>query len=127
MRHKKRYRHSFVVGAVSVCSAVILLAVARWRKLRDLIHRDVCKNGFNQQRNAFVQYYGGDSLDAALLMIPLVGFLSPHDARVVGTVEAIQRELTSDGLVMRYRTKANIDRLPCRRRSISSVLILAGG
>ena len=84
----------------------------RWRKLRDRIHREVCKHGFNRQRNTFVQYYGADTLDAASLMIPLVGFLSPHDARMVGTVEAIRRELISDGLVMRYRTEANIDGLP---------------
>jgi GH15 family glucan-1,4-alpha-glucosidase len=84
----------------------------RWRKLRDRIHRDVCKHGFNRERNAFVQNYGADTLDAALLMIPLVGFLPAHDARMVGTVEAIQRELVSDGLVMRYRTDGNIDGLP---------------
>jgi GH15 family glucan-1,4-alpha-glucosidase len=84
----------------------------RWRKLRDLIHHEVCQYGFNRQRNAFVQYYGGDTLDAATLMIPLVGFLPAQDPRVMGTVEAIRRELIADGLVMRYRTEANIDGLP---------------
>ena len=86
--------------------------VERWRTLRDRIHRDICEKGFNRQRNAFVQYYGADALDAALLMIPLVGFLPPNDPRVVGTVEAIQRELLSNGLVMRYRTESNVDGLP---------------
>ena len=86
--------------------------VERWRTLRDRIHRDICEKGFNRQRNAFVQYYGADALDAALLMIPLVGFLPPNDPRVVGTVEAIRRELLSNGLVMRYRTESNVDGLP---------------
>jgi GH15 family glucan-1,4-alpha-glucosidase len=84
----------------------------RWRKLRDWIHRDVCNYGFNRQRNAFVQYYGADALDASLLLIALVGFLPPDDPRVMGTVEAIQRELVSDGFVMRYRTETNVDGLP---------------
>ena len=84
----------------------------RWRKLRDRIHRDVCAHGFNPQRNAFVQYYGSDTLDAALLMLPMVGFLPPDDPRVIGTVEAIQRELLSGGLVQRYRTEAGVDGLP---------------
>jgi GH15 family glucan-1,4-alpha-glucosidase len=83
-----------------------------WRTLRDQIHRDVCEKGFNQQRNAFVQYYGADTLDAALLMIPLVGFLPPTDPRVAGTVEAIRRELISGGLVMRYRSESSVDGLP---------------
>lgn len=74
--------------------------------------RDVCQHGFNRQRNVFVQYYGADMFDAASLIIPLVGFLPPPDARIVGTVEAIRRELISDGLVMRYCTEENIDGLP---------------
>jgi len=86
--------------------------VEHWRTLRDRIHREICGQGFNQQRNAFVQYYGGDTLDAALLMIPLVGFLPPTDPRVIGSFEAIQRELTSGGLVKRYRSDSNVDGLP---------------
>jgi len=83
-----------------------------WRTVRDQIHRDVCEKGFDRRRNAFVQYYGADSLDAALLMIPLVGFLPPTDPRVIGTVEGIRRELVSGGLVMRYRSDSNVDGLP---------------
>jgi GH15 family glucan-1,4-alpha-glucosidase len=86
--------------------------IERWRKLRDRVHRDVCTQGFNRQRNAFVQYYGSDTLDAALLMLPMVGFLPANDPRVVGTIEAIQRELVSGGLVLRYRTEAGVDGLP---------------
>jgi GH15 family glucan-1,4-alpha-glucosidase len=85
---------------------------ARWRQLRDRIHADVCANGFDPARNSFVQYYGGNRLDAALLMIPLVGFLKPDDPRMVGTVAAIQRELAHDGLVRRYSTEEVVDGLP---------------
>jgi GH15 family glucan-1,4-alpha-glucosidase len=84
----------------------------RWRTLRDRIHREVCERGFNPQRNAFVQYYGATALDASLLMIPLVGFLPANDPRMLATVEAIRNELTDDGLVMRYRTDSQVERLP---------------
>ncbi|HKI64221.1 MAG TPA: glycoside hydrolase family 15 protein [Burkholderiales bacterium] len=76
--------------------------VDRWRKLRDAVHRDVCANGYDTGRKAFVQYYGGSALDASLLMIPKIGFLPARDPRVAGTVEAVQRELTKDGFVQRY-------------------------
>ncbi len=56
-----------------------------------------------------MQYYGGEQLDASLLLVPIVGFLPPDDPRVIGTVEAIQRELTVDGFVLRYRTEAGVD------------------
>src|SRR5262249_38501810 len=84
----------------------------KWRALRMCIHDDVCRQGFNPSRGAFVQYYGSDALDAALLLMPLVGLLPATDARVVGTVEAIQRDLMSDGLVRRYLTQDAIDGLP---------------
>ena len=83
-----------------------------WRELRAAIHAEVCDQGFDAERNSFVQYYGGRCLDAALLMIPLVGFLRPDDPRVAGTVAAIQRELTHDGLVRRYSTQESVDGLP---------------
>ena len=57
-----------------------------------------------QDASAFTQYYGSDELDASVLMIPLVGFLPAHDPRVIGTVEAIERELLDDGFVLRYTT-----------------------
>ena len=86
--------------------------VERWRELRRRIHVDVCRRGFNRKRNAFVQSYGSSELDASLLLIPLTGFLPCDDPRVLATVEAIRRELTVDGLVMRYRTHEAIDGLP---------------
>ena len=79
--------------------------VDKWRALRDEIHAEVCEKGYNPDKQAFTQYYGSDQLDASLLMIPLVGFLPANDPRVVGTIEAIERDLTDDdGFVLRYRT-----------------------
>lgn len=83
-----------------------------WRTLRDRIHYDVCRNGFDADRNSFVQHYGTSEVDASLLMIPLVGFLPPTDPRVTGTVDAIERDLVHDGLVLRYRTESGVDGLP---------------
>ena len=78
--------------------------VGRWRAIRDTIHADICNHGYDQGRNTFVQHYGGTALDAALLLIPQVGFLPVDDPRVAGTVAAIERELLRDGLVRRYST-----------------------
>jgi GH15 family glucan-1,4-alpha-glucosidase len=83
-----------------------------WRTLRARIHADICAKGFDAGKNSFVQYYGGEGVDAALLLIPQVGFLPPEDSRVRGTVAAIERELTQDGLILRYRTAENVDGLP---------------
>jgi GH15 family glucan-1,4-alpha-glucosidase len=74
----------------------------RLRRMRDAIHAEVCQEGYDPKRNTFTQYYGSAQLDAALLLIPQVGFLPATDPRVVGTVEAVQRELVRDGFVMRY-------------------------
>ena len=86
--------------------------VERWEALRDTIRRDVMANGFDAGRNTFVQSYGRPELDASLLLIPRVGFLPPDDPRVIGTIEAIQRELTEDGFVLRYRPAESDDGLP---------------
>src|SRR6266540_3573763 len=88
--------------------------VERWRALRREIHEEVCRDGFDAERDTFVQYYGGRQLDASLLMIPLVGFLPASDPRVKATVAAIQRELMVDGLVHRYPPEGSekVDGLP---------------
>jgi GH15 family glucan-1,4-alpha-glucosidase len=86
--------------------------VDRWRALRHSIHDEVCRSGYDTERNTFVQYYGGKDLDASLLMVPLVGFLPPHDYRVRGTVAAIERDLMRDGFVLRYDAREAIDGLP---------------
>jgi GH15 family glucan-1,4-alpha-glucosidase len=86
--------------------------VERWRGVRDRIHAEVCAHGYNTRRNCFVQSYGSEELDAALLMLPLVGFLPASDPRIVGTVKAVEEDLLVDGLVRRYRTEAVADGLP---------------
>lgn len=87
---------------------------ARWKRIREEIHQDVCDKGFDPSRNTFTQYYGSRQVDASLLTIPLVGFLAPHDPRVQGTVGAIEKELCRDGLVQRYShyDAQNVDGLP---------------
>ncbi|MER6984656.1 glycoside hydrolase family 15 protein, partial [Streptomyces carpinensis] len=78
-----------------------------WRALRDEVHREVCEKGYDPERNTFTQYYGSRELDAALLLIPRVGFLPPEDPRVTGTIDAVRAELGKDGLVHRYSTDAH--------------------
>jgi GH15 family glucan-1,4-alpha-glucosidase len=86
--------------------------IEQWRALRDRVHDDVCRNGYDPSLGSFVQAYGTRQLDASLLLIPTVGFLPPSDPRVQGTVVAIERELLEDGLVMRYKTERVADGLP---------------
>ncbi|HEU4652848.1 MAG TPA: glycoside hydrolase family 15 protein, partial [Steroidobacteraceae bacterium] len=84
----------------------------RWHELREQIHRDICANGFDSKLNSFTQSYGSSALDASLLLIPSVGFLPANDARVQGTIAAIERDLLRDGFVLRYRTDDTDDGLP---------------
>lgn len=85
--------------------------VDEWRKVRDEIHADVCAKGYDAASGSFVQYYGADAVDAALLLMPLVGFLPIHDPRVERTVARIERELVFKRLVYRYRTEQGVDGL----------------
>ncbi|WP_020573227.1 glycoside hydrolase family 15 protein [Actinopolymorpha alba] len=120
---RRPFTHSKVMAWVALDRAVRAVKrfglsgpAAEWKAVRDEIHREVCAKGFDADRNTFTQYFGSRELDAALLLIPQVGFLPPSDPRVVGTVEAIERELTHDGLVLRYSTDTsdgeNLDGLP---------------
>ena len=84
----------------------------RWAKLRDAIHAEVLARGINPTRGTFTQSYGSPDLDASLLLIPRVGFLPGDDPRVLATIEAIQRELTQDGFVLRYQPQTSDDGLP---------------
>ena len=91
----------------------------RWIKVRDEIYEEIQAKGWSTDRNAFVQYYGSDSLDASLLMMPLVFFMSPTDPRIVRTIDAIlrppaERGLVSDGLVYRYNAEETPDGLQGR-------------
>jgi GH15 family glucan-1,4-alpha-glucosidase len=118
---RRQFTHSKVMAWVALdraIKAVELLhhdgPVDRWRAVRRELHDEVCREGYDGERDSFVQYYGADHLDASLLQIPLVGFLPAGDPRVKGTVAAIQRELTVDGLVHRYPPEGSqsVDGLP---------------
>ncbi|MFD1720055.1 glycoside hydrolase family 15 protein [Amnibacterium endophyticum] len=86
--------------------------VDRWRQLRDEVAAEIEEHGFDRSLNSYVQSYGTKRLDASLLVLPQVGYLKADDPRMLGTVEAIERELLEDGLVMRYRTEGGGDGLP---------------
>ncbi|MFI6281145.1 glycoside hydrolase family 15 protein [Streptomyces sp. NPDC050988] len=120
---RRHFVHSKVMAWVAVDRTIKLIEsgdadgpLEKWRELRDDIHRDVCEKGYDKERNTFTQSYGSKELDASLLLIPQMGFLPPDDKRVIGTIEAIQRELsTSDGFILRYPTSGGdegVDGLP---------------
>ena len=117
---KRAFTHSRVMAWVAFDRAVRTVEatdldgpVDRWRRIRDEIHREVLREGFDADRNTFTQSYGSRGLDASLLLIPQVGFLPADDPRVRGTVEAVERELgVGDGLLLRYRTDDSPDGLP---------------
>lgn len=81
----------------------------RWRRIRDEVRRDIEERGFNVARGCYTQYFGSEEVDASLLLLPQVGFCEPTDARMLGTVRAIEADLLRDGLVLRYRTTPALD------------------
>jgi GH15 family glucan-1,4-alpha-glucosidase len=119
---QRHFTHSKVMAWVAFDRAVKSVEkfslegpLDRWRAIRKEIKAEVLREGYNAERKAFVQFYGSDRLDASLLMVSLVGFLRATDERVVGTVNAIQKELLRDGLVERYRAdtdNVDVDGLP---------------
>jgi GH15 family glucan-1,4-alpha-glucosidase len=116
---RRHFTHSKVMAWVAMDRAVKSVEafglegpVEQWRRLRDTIHAQVCRDGFDHELGAFVQSYGSKDLDASLLMIPLVGFLPVTDPRVHGTVAAIERHLMRDGFVSRYSSDSSVDGLP---------------
>jgi GH15 family glucan-1,4-alpha-glucosidase len=115
---RRHFTHSKVMAWVVFDRAIRLVEqfgleapLERWRAARDEVHREVCEQGFDGSRQTFTQYYGSKELDAAVLNIPLVGFLPPTDPRVTGTIDAISRELARDGFVSRYSTAETDDGL----------------
>jgi GH15 family glucan-1,4-alpha-glucosidase len=86
--------------------------LARWKRIRARIHKQVTEKGYDSKRNTFTQYYGSEELDAAVLMLPIVGFLPGTDPRVTGTIDALRRELGHEGFISRYSTAATNDGLP---------------
>ncbi len=110
---RRNFTHSKVMAWVAMDRAVADVEsfglrgpVRRWRALAAEIHAEVLEKAYDPERATFTQYYGSSTLDASTLLIPMVGFLPASDERVIGTVEAIQRELTHDGFVLRYDTGA---------------------
>jgi GH15 family glucan-1,4-alpha-glucosidase len=87
--------------------------VEHWKELRGEIRAEIEDRGYDSDRNTFTQYYGSKALDAALLLIPQVGFLPAKDERVLGTIDAIGRDLAIDDcLIRRYDTEETDDGLP---------------
>ncbi len=86
--------------------------IDRWRKVRAQIHAEVCARGFDASRGTFTQAFGSGNVDASLLLVPTMGFLPITDARVRGTIAAVEHELLVDGFVRRYRTEMTPDGLP---------------
>jgi GH15 family glucan-1,4-alpha-glucosidase len=119
----QHFTHSKVMAWVAFDRAVKILerrdpniggedAIEGLRRIRDDIHRDVCRHSFDSSLGSFVQAYGSRALDASLLLLPLVGFLPATDPRMIGTVRAIEQRLVVDGFVMRYDTGEVLDGLP---------------
>jgi len=118
---RRHFTHSKIMAWVAFDRAVRAVENSglegptdRWKAIRQEIHGEVCREGFDTALGSFVQAYDVPRLDASLLMIPLVGFLPADDPRVIGTIDAIQRDLTRDGLVMRYADVGSegVDGLP---------------
>jgi GH15 family glucan-1,4-alpha-glucosidase len=116
---RRHFTHSKVMAWVAFDRAIkdaevdgIDAPIERWRHVRDAIHAQVCEKGFDLRLNSFIQAYDSTHLDASLLLIPQVGFLPPDDLRIRGTIEAIERNLVVDGLVLRYSTETDVDALP---------------
>lgn len=116
---KRHFTHSRVMLWAAVDCAVRAVEefgldgpVERWRELRDEIRNEIESKGFDRKRNTYTQYYGGSGVDASLLQLPQVGYLSPTDPRMLGTVAAIEEELLEGGLLLRYRTESGVDGLP---------------
>ncbi|MGH3412116.1 MAG: glycoside hydrolase family 15 protein [Marmoricola sp.] len=83
----------------------------RWKKLRDKVRDEVLEKGFNKERNSFTQHYETDAVDASLLVLPLIGLIEGDDPRMLGTIEAIEKDLMHHGLLLRYRTDSGVDGL----------------
>jgi GH15 family glucan-1,4-alpha-glucosidase len=116
---RRQFTHSKVMAWVALDRAVKDIddfglpgPRQRWAAVRDEIHQDVCRHGFDAELGSFVQSYGSKALDASLLMLPAVGFLPADDPRLQGTVAAIERRLMHDGLVYRYEHDPGVDGLP---------------
>jgi len=115
---EQHFTHSKVMAWVAVDRAVKAVEqfgyegpLERWKKVAAEMHAEICEKGFDAELGSFVQAYGSKTLDASLLLMALVGFLPADDARIKGTVNAIQKRLTRNGFVLRYSTSETADGL----------------
>jgi GH15 family glucan-1,4-alpha-glucosidase len=106
---RKHFVSSKVLSWVAFHRAVLLAyqrglpaEVGRWIEQQDAIYEEVMEKGWNSEKESFVQHYGSDTLDAALLLMPVVKFVGPTDPRWLATLDRVQKELTYDALVDRY-------------------------
>jgi GH15 family glucan-1,4-alpha-glucosidase len=118
---RRHFTHSKMMAWVAFDRAVRYVEdfgrdgpVDRWRALRDTIHAEVLTRAWSEEKQSFAQSYHSDRLDASVLLMPLAGFLPPDDPLVVSTVKAIRRELSVDGLLLRYLPEGSdsVDGLP---------------
>jgi GH15 family glucan-1,4-alpha-glucosidase len=120
----QRYTYSGVMAWAALERAVESIEhhgmtgpLAEWKALRDKVHADVCKHGFDTHLDSFVQSYGSKALDASELLLLVVGFLPANDPRTLGTVKAIEQALLKDGFLLRNKPKSKKARqgvfLPC--------------
>jgi GH15 family glucan-1,4-alpha-glucosidase len=116
---RQHFTYSKVMAWVALDRAIksaesfkLAAPLRRWKHLRERIHAQICRFGFDAELGSFVQAYGSKQLDASLLLIPMVGFLPAHDPRIRGTLDAIGRDLKKDGLILRYHTSRTNDGLP---------------
>jgi GH15 family glucan-1,4-alpha-glucosidase len=112
--HPKRFTYSGAMTWVALDRAIANIErhgmpgpLKEWKALRDRVHADVCKHGFDRRLKSFVEHYGSKRLDAAVLLLPVVGFLPADDPRMLGTVAAIERKLFKDGPVLRNMPKSS--------------------
>ncbi|MBX3190649.1 MAG: glycoside hydrolase family 15 protein [Labilithrix sp.] len=122
---QRHFTHSKLMAWVAVDRAVRMIEelgvgkhhrlekrLPRWRALREQIRANLIQRGFDERIGAFTQSYGSDALDASVLLMPHMGFLPADDPRMLSTVAAIEKNLTWDGLVLRYATETGVDGLP---------------
>jgi GH15 family glucan-1,4-alpha-glucosidase len=116
---RRHFTHSKVMAWVAFDRSVAAIEkfglegpVERWRAIREEIRAEVMEQGFREDLNAFVQFYGSADPDASLLMLPALGFIAADDPRMLGTIDLIRRELETDGLLRRYPTSPDVDGLP---------------
>ena len=116
---RRHFVHSKVMAWVAFDRAIAMAEqldlkgpLARWRRARKAVHTEICEKGWDARRNTFVQYYGGQALDAGLLFMAMTGFLPVDDPRMKSTIRAIERELLVDGFLLRYSPEPEVDGLP---------------